>query len=192
MAAQAAKSSAGKPVVSEPTSSEGGGRLRWVLGWIVLPSTIIAALFLAGVHVGARGPDRALARMVLKAFGGKPGVAAEPEQPSSPKPRPGAKPGEPFSFSVVLRPKQLTSIAEKSLGLSAAELDCEQVCRAYSKAEYEIAVYSVEECELARTVSHAPSYLFCRGKLEASNVSSKPASNDAANDAASQPPKDNR
>ena len=153
---------------SEPTASASdGGKLRWVLGWIVLPGTIIAALFLAGVHVGARGPDRPLARMLLKMFGSEPGVAAEPEETPTAKPRPGAKPGEPFSFSTVLQPKQLDAIAEKSLGLSAEELDCEHVCRAYFKAEYEAVVYSVEQCELARAVSYAPSYLSCRGKLEA-------------------------
>lgn len=168
MAPPAAKPSA-KPA-SEPTPSEGPGKLRWVLGWIVLPGTIIAALFLAGVHVGARGPDRPLARLLLKMFGSEAGVAAEPEEPSTPKPRPGAKPGEPFSFSTVLQPKQLDAIAEKSLGLSADELDCEHVCRAYFKAEYEAAVYSVEQCELARAVSYAPSYLSCRGKLEAGKV----------------------
>jgi hypothetical protein len=163
--AQAAKSS--PKLSNEPVLAEGSSKLRWVLGWIVLPGTIIAALFLAGVHVGARGPDRALPRLLLKAFGGEAGVAHEPEQPSTPKPRPGAKPGEPFSFSVLLQPKQLDAIAEKSLGLSAADLDCEQVCRGFAKAEYDIAVYSIEQCELARAVSHAPSFLYCVGKLEA-------------------------
>ncbi len=33
------------------------GKLRWILGWIVLPGSFLSAIFLAGVHVGARHPD---------------------------------------------------------------------------------------------------------------------------------------
>jgi hypothetical protein len=153
--------------VPEPELEDGGGRLRWVLGWIVLPGTIIAALFLGGVHVGARGPERGLPRLLLKVFGGKPGIATEPDAPQEAKPRPGAKPGEAFSFSAVLQPKELQAIAEKSLGLSVDELSCEQVCRAYYKAQYELAVYTVEQCELGRAVSWMSSMLSCGGKLEA-------------------------
>jgi hypothetical protein len=60
-----------------PTSSapaEPSSRLRWFLGWVVLPLTVIAMLFAAGVHVGARRPDKPLARALLWAFGGDAGV----------------------------------------------------------------------------------------------------------------------
>lgn len=147
---------------AEPNS----GRLRWVLGWIVLPVSLIAALFLSGVHVGARRPDRGLARLLLDAFGGEAGVAVVEREAVTHKPRPGAKPGEPFSFSAVLTYKQLRAIADKSLGLSVDDLECAHVCRAYTRAEYDAEVYAIEACELARPGS-LPSMLICRGQLEA-------------------------
>lgn len=149
---------------SEPRSP---GKLRWVLGWIVLPGSIIAALFLSGVHVGARRPDQGLARLLLKVFGAKPGVAVVESEPARLEPRPGAKPGEPFSLSEVLTEKQLQAIADKSLGLGVADLDCVHVCRAYARAEYDADVYAIELCELGRAGSWAPSMLSCRGQLEA-------------------------
>src|SRR5690606_12824577 len=147
----------------EPGSARRGGKRRWELGWIVLPRTIIAALFLAGVHVGARRPDQGMARLLLKLFGGQPGVAVVESESEPLKPRPGAKPGEPFEYSAVLTAKQLQAIADKSLGLTVADLDCAHVCRAWSKAEYEIDVYSVATCELGRPGTWAPAMLLCRG-----------------------------
>jgi hypothetical protein len=176
----AAPAKAARPAPAPEPETEGGtGKLRWVLGWIVLPGTIIAALFLTGVHVGARAPERGLPRLLLKVFGGKPGIAAEPGPPQEAKPRPGAKAGEVFSFSAVLQPKELQAIAEKSLGLSVDELSCEQVCRAYYKATYELAVYTVEQCELGRAVSWTSSMLTCGGKLEAVGQPTQPAKDDA-------------
>jgi hypothetical protein len=145
----------------------GPSKLRWVLGWIVLPGSLIAGLFLAGVHVGARRPDHGLARLLLKVFGGEPGVAVERPESRLPEPRPGAKPGEPFSISELLLPKQLQAIADKSLGLGVADLECEHVCRAVTKAEFGADVYALERCEFSRALSWAPSMLECSGKLEA-------------------------
>jgi hypothetical protein len=50
-------------------------RLRQMLSWVVIPVTVIAMLFAAGVHVGARRPDKPLARALLWAFGGEAGVS---------------------------------------------------------------------------------------------------------------------
>ncbi len=154
------------------------GKLRWVLGWILLPATIIAALFLSGVHVGARYPDMALSRLLLKVFGAKPGVA-DPSEPGKTKPREGAKPGEPFRYRDTLTTKQLETIADNKLGLSVDDLECEDVCRAYSKTHDERAIYEVEHCELGRAVSSTPAMLSCTGKFEAvdephSEASDKP------------------
>jgi hypothetical protein len=155
------------PEVQDSSEPRSPGKLRWVLGWIVLPGSIIAALFLSGVHVGARRPDQGLARLLLKAFGGTPGVAVVESESKPHEPRPGAKPGEPFSLSEVLTRKQLQAIADKSLGLGVDDLDCAHVCRAYARAEYDADVYSIEACELGRAGSWAPSMLSCRGLLEA-------------------------
>lgn len=44
---------------------EGGrSRLRWLLGWVIIPGSFIGALFLAGVHVGANHPDMWLSRLI--------------------------------------------------------------------------------------------------------------------------------
>lgn len=55
-----------KPVPVETPRAP--SRLRWVLGWVAIPATIMLALFLAGVHVGARHPDMALARFMTWLF----------------------------------------------------------------------------------------------------------------------------
>ncbi len=44
-------------------------RLRWLMGWLVIPALIVASLFLAGMHVGARHPDMWLARLLVWLFG---------------------------------------------------------------------------------------------------------------------------
>jgi hypothetical protein len=56
-----------KPEVDE--AEGGGGRLRWLLGWVLIPGSLLAALFLSGVHVGARNPDMWLSRFVTWLFG---------------------------------------------------------------------------------------------------------------------------
>ncbi|MCA9700982.1 MAG: hypothetical protein KC431_25880 [Myxococcales bacterium] len=40
------------------------GKLRWFLGWVVIPGTLLAALFFSGVHFGARNPEMWIARML--------------------------------------------------------------------------------------------------------------------------------
>ncbi len=159
------------------------GKLRWVLGWIVLPGTLLAGLFLAGVHVGARHPDRVLARTLLKLFDAEPGVAAAPEQPRY-EPRPGAKPGAPFEVSALLQRKQMQAIADKSLGSSVDELPCVDVCRAYAKSEYEVAPYSIERCELVRSIDSAPTMLDCAGTLEAIKATKPDADEQRADESA--------
>lgn len=46
-----------------------GSRLRWLLGWVVIPGSLLAALFLSGVHVGARNPQMWLSRLMTWLFG---------------------------------------------------------------------------------------------------------------------------
>ena len=49
---------------AETEEEAGGSRLRWLLGWVVIPGTLLGALFLAGVHVGANYPDMWLTRLI--------------------------------------------------------------------------------------------------------------------------------
>jgi hypothetical protein len=51
-----------KTVDDEPEAR--GGRGRWLLGWVLVPGALLAALFLAGVHVGANHPDMWLSRLM--------------------------------------------------------------------------------------------------------------------------------
>jgi hypothetical protein len=53
----------------EPSeTSRAPGRLRWVLGWVAIPATLVLLLFLAGVHVGARHPGMWLSRFMMWLF----------------------------------------------------------------------------------------------------------------------------
>lgn len=49
---------------AEGEQEASGRRGRWLLGWVVLPGTLLSALFLAGVHVGANYPDMWLSRLI--------------------------------------------------------------------------------------------------------------------------------
>ena len=40
------------------------GRLRWIVGWVGVPGTVITSIFVAGVHVGANYPDMWLSRLI--------------------------------------------------------------------------------------------------------------------------------
>ena len=40
------------------------GKLRWVIGWVVVPGSLLMMLFLAGVHVGANYPEMWLSRLI--------------------------------------------------------------------------------------------------------------------------------
>lgn len=144
----------------------GESRLGWVLGWIVLPISIIAALFFGGVHLGARNPDMALSRLLLNIFGAEAGVATQAEATRS-KPSSSAKPGEAFAHDAMLTQAQLQVIVDKSLVSTVAELDCEHVCRAYSQAEHQLAVYAIDTCTLTHGPYSTPSRLVCKGKFAA-------------------------
>jgi hypothetical protein len=59
------------------------GKLRWLLGWVIVPLVLLGALFLAGVHVGARHPQMWLSRATLWMFDREPqlGLTDEERQP---------------------------------------------------------------------------------------------------------------
>ncbi|WP_157595178.1 hypothetical protein [Plesiocystis pacifica] len=44
-------------------------RMRWLLGWVIIPGSLLGLLFAWGVHVGARHPDMWLARALSWMFG---------------------------------------------------------------------------------------------------------------------------
>lgn len=40
------------------------GRLRWLVGWVLVPGGVVGSIFLAGVHVGANYPDMWLSKLI--------------------------------------------------------------------------------------------------------------------------------
>ena len=151
-----------------PSETRKPSKLRWLLGWIVLPGSLLGALFLTGVHLGARNPDRPVARLLLKLFGGTPGVAeATTSESDKSPPREGASPGEPFRYGETLTAKQIQTIADQSLGIDVEELDCETVCRAFAKTQVSAPIYEIESCEFQRASHSMPGLLRCGGTFEA-------------------------
>lgn len=142
------------------------GKLRWVLGWIVVPGTLIAALFLTGVHFGARNPNRPVARLLLKLFGGKPGIAEVVEPGAASQafkgPRPGAEPGPKARFSTNLSHERLQLISEQTM-IPISELSCDDLCWAAQDMAH---FYSVDDCAFARSPDSLPSMLVCQATLE--------------------------
>lgn len=59
----------GKELQKKPDAEEEGeeqkeGKLRWLVGWVVIPGGLLGALFLAGVHIGANYPDMWFSRLI--------------------------------------------------------------------------------------------------------------------------------
>ncbi|MBL8948269.1 MAG: hypothetical protein JNK45_34160 [Myxococcales bacterium] len=63
--AAAASAGAAIATTAEPSTS----RLSWILGWIVAPASVVAAIFGGGVILGAHNPDGWFARSVMWVVG---------------------------------------------------------------------------------------------------------------------------
>ena len=62
----AAKPAAASPGAAIATTAEPStSRLSWILGWIVAPASVVAAIFGGGVVLGAHNPDGWFARSVM-------------------------------------------------------------------------------------------------------------------------------
>lgn len=53
----------------EGETKRGGGKLRWILGWVVVPGLLLGSIFAAGLHVGAHYPEMWLSRFFVWLFG---------------------------------------------------------------------------------------------------------------------------
>lgn len=63
-AAKPATASAGAAIATTPAEAP-TSRLSWILGWIVAPASVVAAIFGGGVILGAHNPDGWFARSVM-------------------------------------------------------------------------------------------------------------------------------
>ena len=134
--------------MSAGSDDEAGGRdrLRWVLGWIVLPGSLITLLFLSGVHVGARHPDMWMTRVMLWGFGGQADVASAESADLTP-----------FTLD-----RRLPKTESTWLGATA---DCHNVCREVYGERNDGEITSISECQLTEA-KHGPGSIYCSGLVK--------------------------
>jgi hypothetical protein len=54
-----------KKSAEDAEGAEGGGKLRWILGWVVLPGTLIGGIFGGGALVGAHFHESWFTRAIV-------------------------------------------------------------------------------------------------------------------------------
>jgi hypothetical protein len=120
---------------TEPTakrSSKRPSKLRWLLGWVLVPLLLLTALFLVGVHVGARHPQMWLSRTTLWMLDHEPQLGPATDADREPMARRiylAVLPSKDHSLHLEVTEAELEAIA-KAANLTPATLDCETVCRA--------------------------------------------------------------
>ena len=130
-------------------------KLRWVVGWLLVPLTFVGALFLAGVHVGARHPDMWMSRAVLWMFDAEAQVAPADSMPLARRLRLAVLPSTGHSLEVDLDASELAAFVASGLGPSAGALDCAKVCEAVWRANHPDREFlGAERCSL--TLAEAP------------------------------------
>ena len=167
MASTSGKTS-GKPDGSP--SGKSSNKLAWVLGWIVVPGLIVAALFLAGVHVGARHPQIGLSRAVLWAMSAEPQLGpanAAERQPLARRLRLAALPSTSHSLQVELSKPELDKMVTDGAGRSIAELDCAAVCKMIWTAKHPDREFiEAERCELTQPTPLTAAKIECDAKVQ--------------------------
>lgn len=145
-------------------------RLRMLLGWVVVPGLILAGLFLAGVHVGARHPQMGLSRAVLWVMSAEPqlGPATESErQPLARRLILAALPSTTHSLEAQLSPTDLEALVASGAGPTVDKLDCAKVCKIRWTAEHaDRELISVDSCELTQATASAPAKIECEAKVQ--------------------------
>jgi hypothetical protein len=156
------------------------GKLRWLLGWVIVPLVLLGALFLAGVHVGARHPQMWLSRATLWMFDREPqlGLTDEERQPLARTLRLLILPTKEHSFEVDVTEAELEEIA-RAANLTPKTLDCETVCRSLWLAKHpDLEFISALHCKLTEPAEvtppakPGPAKLECNAKVQRAGNSS--------------------
>jgi hypothetical protein len=144
-------------------------KLRWLLGWVIVPLLLLGALFLAGVHVGARYPQMGLSRATLWMFDREPQVGPltdEDREPLARKLRLLVLPTKEHSLEVDVTEAELAEIA-KAANLTPATLDCETVCRSLWLAKHpDLEFLGTSHCEVTPPAKVTPPATVGPAKLE--------------------------
>jgi hypothetical protein len=126
-----------------------GSKLRWLLGWVLVPLLLLAALFLAGVHVGARHPQMWLSRTTLWMFDREPQLELtdEDREPLARKLRLLVLPRVEHSMEVDVTQAEIDEIA-KAANLTRETIDCVTACRSLWLAKHpDLEFFEVLHCK---------------------------------------------
>ncbi|PRP96373.1 hypothetical protein [Enhygromyxa salina] len=164
MAKTTAKPSGAAGKSSDGAADKSSSKLGWLLGWVVIPGLLVAALFFAGVHVGARHPQMGLSRAVLWVLGSEAQLGPTTDaqrQPLARRLRLIALPSKIQTLEAELSKAEFDAFVAAGAGPSIAELDCAAVCEIRWTAKHADKEFiSAESCELTQPT------LFTQGKLQ--------------------------
>lgn len=173
------KSAASKPSPGRPSSASNDAsagtvkrpsKARWLLGWVIVPLSLLGALFLAGVHVGARHPQMGLSRATLWMFDREPQLGPltkEDREPLARKLRLLVLPRKEHSVEVDVTEVELEKIA-KAADLTPATLDCKTVCRSLWLTKHpDLEFFGVTHCKVTPPAEvKGPARLECTATVE--------------------------
>jgi hypothetical protein len=160
--------------VTTKRPSRRASKLRWLLGWVIVPLLLLGGLFLAGVHVGARHPQMWLSRATLWMFDREPqlGLTDEDREPLARKLRLLVLPTKEHSLEVDVTEVELDEIA-KAANLTPKTLDCATVCRSLWLAKNpELEFIAALQCkvtppaEVTPPAKEGPAKLECTAKVQ--------------------------
>lgn len=161
------------PPASAPASDDAprkSSKLGWVIGWIVVPLLCVSALFLGGVHVGARHPQMWFSRALLWMASAEaqlgPQTGSEHDQSIGQRLRLMALPSKDITLRLSFSEAELQAIA-KRIGVSPDKLECEAVCRdQWEQGQVALEYLGAARCVLTPASKDALAKLDCDAKVE--------------------------
>lgn len=162
-----AKTPAKAGATAEPGRTK-AGKLKWLIGWVLVPLSVVGALFLSGVHIGARHPQGWMARAVLWMFDAEPQLAPSgPPEPLARRLRLAVLPSTGHSLKLELSPDALADLVERGAGPSVAQLDCAAVCELSWVADHpDRAFIEAQRCVLTPATTTAQAILDCEARVQ--------------------------